>query len=196
MELVLCDVVPAWLFGVGWRAAGMEEVGQEAPESSSSGGGTCQALAGCRHAAFLPVPCAPSPGLWRFCWAFTRAVARSCRELVLSRGLQGDLCSLSGFPASGKCPGASLGMSQQPILCLQRAPTRPVSCNSGLCALTPCADSYRLFIPFPSESKINCVLCSLLFLVACLDQPRGGCCQTLTPVWVWCCAKTFWGECS
>lgn len=66
-------------------------------------------------------------------------------------------------------------MSQQTILCLQRDPTRLVSCNSGLHALTPDADSYRLFIPFPSENKINCVFCSLLFLVACLDQPRGGC---------------------
>lgn len=57
-------------------------------------------------------------------------------------------------------------MSQRLILCLQRAPTCPVSCNSGLRALTPCADSYHLFIPLPSENKINCAL--LVPLPGCL----------------------------
>lgn len=126
-----------------------------------------------RDLAFLTMPCPPSPSLQRFCWAFNRALTLAVGESsVLSHGLQGDLCSLSRFPVSGKCPGGSLGMSQQPILCLQKALTCPVSCNSGLRALTPCADSYHLFIPFPSENKINCMLCSLLFLVACLDQPH------------------------
>lgn len=82
-------------------------------------------------------------------------------------------------------------MSQQTILCLQRDPTRLVSCNSGLHALTPDADSYRLFIPFPSENKINCAFL-LVALPGCLfrSAPR----RMLTPLRVWCCAKTRWGE--
>lgn len=102
MELVLCDVVPAWLFGVGWRAAGTEEVGREAPVSGGDGGRTRRTPAPSQDLAVLPTPRPPSLGSRRFCWAFTRAYPRSRRERVLPRGVQGDPCSLSRFVVSGK----------------------------------------------------------------------------------------------
>lgn len=102
MELVLCDVVPAWLFGVGWRVVGTEEVGREAPVSGGDGGRTRRTPAPSQDLAVLPTPRPPSLGSRRFCWAFTRAYPRSRRERVLPRGLQGDPCSLSRFVVSGK----------------------------------------------------------------------------------------------
>lgn len=132
-------------------------------------------------------------GLKRFCRTFTRAfllaVAGTVSWPVPSRGLQGDLCSLSGFP------GSEPGRVWAADTALTKSLTRPISCNSGLHDLTPCADSYRLFMSFPSENKTNCTLCLLLFLVACLDRRCGACCPTPTPPQVWRCAETCWGGC-
>lgn len=80
MELVLCDVVPVWLFGVGWRAAGLEEVGREALVSSGARGRTRRAPAPRQGLAFLPMPCPPRPGLQKFCGAFTRGFTLAVAE--------------------------------------------------------------------------------------------------------------------
>lgn len=171
---------------LAWGSGRTEEIGREASVSE-------EGLAARRHPARTWPSCLSSKPwlvevLLGFHQGFMPAVGESVSCPVGCRVI--SVCSLSCFLASGKCSGTSLGMSQQPIFCLQKALTRPVSCNSGLRALTLGADSYRLFIPFPSENKINCAPCSLLFLVACLDQPREGCCQ----MGVWCCGRTCWGE--
>lgn len=78
------------------------------------------------------------------------------------------LCSLSRPPGSEPRPA-----SADAVL---RAPARPVSCYSGLCAATPCVDSSLLLIPFPCHNNTSYTFGSLLILVSCSDKPHEGCC--------------------
>lgn len=99
MEPVLCAVVPAWLFGVGWR-------GGSWPGSTRERRGRRKDSP---HAGTQPGPGLPAhasssePRRPEVLLGFYQGFyPRSRRERVLPRGLQGDPCSLSRFVASGK----------------------------------------------------------------------------------------------
>lgn len=172
MELALRAVQPA--------RVGSSGAGKLLRSAGSGGAGAAGRTRRTRHTARTW----PTPALSFELRAFLLAVAGTT-----SCGLQGDLCSLSCFP------GSEPGRVSAADMTLIKSLTRPISCSSGLHCLTPCADSYHLFVSFPSENETNCTLCLLLFLVACLDRPCGVCCQTPTPPQVRRCAGMCWGEC-
>ena len=78
MELVLRGVVPAWLFWVGSSGAGGCWLGS----THEQPGWICRTPAPGQGLAVLPMPHPPSPGLQRFCWAFTRAFTLTVAESV------------------------------------------------------------------------------------------------------------------
>lgn len=135
----------------------------ERSRAAAAEGAGAPRVGGGRTRPAVPCPALPCPaGPRGLSPAFVTA-QRACPAHGWQR-----LCSLSRPPGSEPRPA-----SADAVL---RAPARPVSCYSGLCAAIPCVDSSLLLIPFPCHNNTSYTFGSLLILVSCSDKPHEGCC--------------------
>lgn len=144
------------------------------PDVRPGGGGRGRSCSACAAGRRPKDPARGRPARAWPRWALSGALWQQSQRPCLAHGWQGNLCSLSRPPASGRSPAASLGLPQPTLLTQSTSSPRLLPLQAlgwySLC------DSYLLLILFPCHNNTNYTFSSLLIPVSCSDEPHEGCC--------------------